>query len=47
MERIKKSLILTVVINSVLFVHPAYAVSEPAAPQAEVQLQQVALFKNG
>ncbi|MBA7612682.1 hypothetical protein ES703_19919 [subsurface metagenome] len=47
MERIKKSLILTVVINSVLFVHPAYAVSEPAAPQADVRLQQVALFKNG
>jgi hypothetical protein len=47
MERIKKSLILTVVMNSVLFVHPAYAVSEPAPPKADVQLQQVALFKNG
>lgn len=47
MERIKKSLILTVAMNSVLFVHPAYATSEPAVPQADVQLQQVALFKNG
>jgi len=47
MERIKKSLILTVVMNSVLFVHPVYAKSETAVPQADVQLQQVSLFKNG
>ena len=47
MERIKKSLILAVVMNFVLFILPAYATSEAAAAQAEVKLQQVALFKNG
>lgn len=46
MEHIKKSLILTVVISSMLFIHPVYAVPESAA-QADVRLQQVALFKNG
>jgi hypothetical protein len=47
MERIKKSLILTVVVNSVLFTHLARAVPEAVAAQADVELQQVALFKNG
>jgi len=47
MERIKKSLILTVVMNLAFFIHPVYATSEAAVPQADVQLQQVALFKNG
>jgi len=47
MRRIKKSLILTVVVNSVLFTHLARAVPETVAAQADVELQQVALFKNG
>ena len=47
MKCIKKSLILTIVMNSVLFIHPVYAVSEAASAQAQTQLQQVALFKNG
>jgi len=47
MERIEKSLILTVVTNLAFFIHPIYATSEAAAPQADVRLQQVALFKNG
>jgi hypothetical protein len=47
MRRIKKSLILTVVVNSVLFTHLARAVPEAVAAQADVELQQVALFKNG
>jgi len=46
MEHVKKSLILTVVISSMLFIHPVYAVPESVA-QADVRLQQVALFKNG
>jgi len=47
MERIKKSLILIVVMSTVLFIHPACAVLEAGEAQAEVKLQQVALFKNG
>jgi hypothetical protein len=47
MRRIKKSLILTVVVNSVLFTNLARAVPEVVAAQADVELQQVALFKNG
>lgn len=47
MERISKTLILAVVVNSVLFTHLARAVPEAPAAQAETQLQQVALFKNG
>ncbi len=47
MERIKKSLILIVLMSSVLFSHPVYAVSGEATVQIEAKLQQVALFKNG
>jgi hypothetical protein len=47
MKRIKKSLILAVVVNSVLLTHLARAVPEAAATQADVELKQVALFKNG
>jgi len=47
MERIKKTFILTIVVNSVLFTHPARAVPEAPAAQAKAKLQQVALFKNG
>jgi hypothetical protein len=47
MERIKKSLILTLVINSVLSTHLARAMPEAVAARADVELQQVALFKNG
>ena len=47
MERIKKTLILTVVMNLALFIQPACAMLETAAPQAQVKLRQVALFKNG
>jgi len=47
MERIKKSLILAVLMSSVLFIHPVYAVSGEATAQVEAKLQQVALFKNG
>jgi hypothetical protein len=42
---VPKTLILAVVMGSVFFIHPVYAVSE--ATRAEVELQQVALFKNG
>lgn len=47
MERIKKLFILAVVMNCVLFIYPAFAVSEAAKTQAKSELQQVALFKNG
>jgi hypothetical protein len=47
MERIKNLLILTVVLNSALFVHPVFTKAEMATTQAELKLQQVALFKNG
>ncbi len=47
MWRLSKALVLTFVINSILFTHPAQAVPEAPAAQAEAQLQQVALFKNG
>jgi hypothetical protein len=47
MKRIKKSLILTVVVNSALFTHLVCATPEAVAAQADAKLQQVALFKNG
>ena len=43
----KQVLVLTVVMNSMLFIHPIYAGSEAESAQAEAKLQQVALFKNG
>jgi len=45
--QIKKSLVLIVVVNSLLSVELARAASETVSPQAHVELQQVALFKNG
>jgi len=47
MKRTRKSLILTVVMNFLLFIHPDSCVSDEIAPQANVKLQQIALFKNG
>jgi len=47
MERIKNLLISTVVLNSALFIHPVFTRAETATTQAELKLQQVALFKNG
>jgi hypothetical protein len=47
MEWIKKSLVLVVTLNSGLSVQPACAMSVATATYADVQLQQVALFKNG
>ncbi len=47
MEHIKKTLILTVVVNSALFAHLVCAMPEAVAAQADVELRQVALFKNG
>lgn len=47
MECVRKKLILTIVVNSILFTHLASAVPEVVAAQASVELQQVALFKNG
>jgi hypothetical protein len=47
MDTITKSLVLIVAVNSVLAVQPACAMSEVTATHADVQLKQVALFKNG
>lgn len=47
MWRSNKALVLAFVINSVLFTYPARAVPKAPTAQAETQLQQVALFKNG
>jgi len=47
MERAKKSIVLIVVMYSLAFIHPAIRRSEAGEAQAEVKLQQVALFKNG
>ncbi len=47
MWRPNKTLILIVVINSALFTHLSPAAPEMPIAQAETQLQQVALFKNG
>ncbi|MFC1738399.1 hypothetical protein ACFL1G_05025 [Planctomycetota bacterium] len=47
MVHIKKIFVLAVVIGSVLFIRQGYAVSEAEGVQAESELQQVALFKNG
>ena len=47
MERIKKTLIGAVIINTVLLICSAYAVSKTGEVQADVQLRQVSLFKNG
>lgn len=47
MWRLNNALVLAFVINSVLFIYPAYAVSDAPTAQAEAQLQQVAPFKNG
>lgn len=47
MRRIKKSLILTIAMGVVLCSYPTFAVPETTIPQAEANLQQVSLFKNG
>ena len=47
MERIKKLLILTALMNSILLILPVYVRAETATTQAELKLHQVALFKNG
>lgn len=47
MEYVKKLLIVTVVMISVLFTHPVHASSETEATHSDSKLQQVALFKNG
>jgi hypothetical protein len=47
MEHIKKTFIWAVVMNCAMFIYQAYGVSEKPAAQADVKLQQVALFKNG
>lgn len=47
MKHIKRSLILTIAMSTVLFTCPACAVPETTTAQAEAKLQQVSLFKNG
>ena len=44
---VRKILVLTFVTSCIFFVHSAYGVSKPAELAADVELQQVALFKNG
>jgi len=47
MLRLSKILFLAFIIDSALFTHPARAVPKEPMAQADVELQQVALFKNG
>ena len=47
MKKKTQSLILAVVMNSILFIHPVCVASEASVAQVEAKLQQVALFKNG
>jgi len=47
MKCVKKSSISTTIIISTIFIYSTYAISEVSAAQAKVEIQQVALFKNG
>ena len=47
MKTIRKIAIAGVVVSVMVFANLVYGVSEASETQAEVKLQQVALFKNG